>query len=160
MSKFKVSHRCGIEWERPLTLLKLLILFLSAQTYFTRNLYTDVHPCAVAEKLRCLEDHFGIRLHSETSPYCQLCRSKQNLVFLRTCKEWNRSTDRQTQSKRPLDNRTIRKNLPGPGLPAVLRHLCVSSSSAHGIGGASSLPGTLRRMENEHVCIQNAGRKL
>ncbi len=73
---------------------------------------------------------------SETSPYRQLCRSKQNLVFLRTCKEWNRSTDRQTQSKRPLDNR-IRKNLPRPGLPAALRHLCVSSSSAHGIGGAS-----------------------
>lgn len=47
------------------------------------------------------------------------------------------SADRQTQSRTPLDNRTIWKNLPGPGLPAVLRHLCVSSGRAHGIGGAS-----------------------
>ncbi len=81
MTKFKVSHRCGIEWERPLTLLKLLILFLSAQTYFTRNLYTDVHPCAVAEKLRCLEDHFGIRLHSKRRPTANFAVQNRTLCF-------------------------------------------------------------------------------
>lgn len=115
----------------------------SAQTYFILNLYTDLHPCAVAEKLRCIEHHFGIRLQPKPNrrhmdlTTATFAVQNSTLHFLRTCKERNSSTDRQTQSKRPLDNRTIRKNLPGPGLPAALRHLCVSSGSAHGIGGAS-----------------------
>ncbi len=76
-----MRHIIYIEWERPLTLLKLLILFLSAQTYFIRNLYTDVHPGAVAEKLRCLEDHFGIRLHPKRRPTANFAVQTEPCVF-------------------------------------------------------------------------------
>lgn len=58
------------------------------------------------------------------------------------------STDRQTQSRTALDNRTTCKNLPGPGLPAVLRHVRVSSGSAHGIGGASA------QKDGDRACLR------
>lgn len=132
-----MRHIIYIDWERPLTLLKLLIRFLSAQTYIILHLYTDLHPYAVAEKLRCIEHHFGIRLQPKRRPTVTFAVQNSTLCFYGTCKEWNSSTDRQTQSKRPLDNRTIQKNLSGPGLPAALSHLCVFSDSAHGIGRAS-----------------------
>lgn len=130
----------------------------SAQTYFsmafTSNLHTQLSAHHKFASLHCCwktEMHWESdcdrnRVDATWTPQPPPLQSKAAPCVLNLQRYG--STDRQTQSRTALDNRTTWKNLPGPGLPAVLRHLCVSSGSAHGIGGASA------QKDGDRACLR------